>query len=178
MYSVTFGSLQFWYLISSQTNLALCEQLCIWMTICLTCFLLLETKSGERQKEWWGLCECSRGSCSFFAWLAFREASYLADDKCLCTLSCLRTPADFKPWQPAQPQPHNLRPSTSACPSAQQINDNLYSLWPVDTSATAAYPISLLSDMGGNAHVHWQVRPPWQCDVLGTITEATCVAER
>lgn len=116
------------------------------MTICLTCFLLLETKSGERQKEWWGLCECSRGSCSFFAWVAFREASYLADDKCLCTLSCLRTPADFKPWQPAQPQPHNLRPSTSACPSAQQINDSLYSLWPVDTSATAAYPESLLSD--------------------------------
>lgn len=146
------------------------------MTICLTCFLLLETEVGERQKEWWGLCERSHGSCSFFAWVALREASYLADDKCLCTPSCLRTPAAFKPWQPAQPQPHNLRPPTSACPSAQQINGSLSSPRPAAASATAAYAKSLLSNMRGNAYVQWQVRPPWQCDVPGIITEATCVA--
>lgn len=60
------------------------------------------TKKG---KKLWGLCKASHGGCSFFAWVAFREACYLADDKCLCTVSCLRTPAALKPWQPAQLQP-------------------------------------------------------------------------
>lgn len=30
--------------------------------------------------------------------------------------------------------------------------------------------------MGGNAHVHWQVRPQWQCDGLEIITGTTFVA--
>lgn len=143
----------------------------VWLVV-----LLLESEAGERQKEWWGICEHSHGSCSFFAWVAFREAGYLADDKCPCTLSCLRTPPAFKPWQPAQPQPHSLRPPTSTCPLVQQINGSLSSLWPAAAVAAAVYAKSSLSNMGGNTHVQWQVRPPWQWDVPGIITETTCVA--
>lgn len=68
----------------------------IWMTICLTCFLSLETGAAERREEWSGLFELGRGSCSFFAWVALREARYLADDECLGALSCVTTPADLK----------------------------------------------------------------------------------
>lgn len=123
--NLPFPARQIWLFVSSYVF----EWQYVWLVSC--CLKL-------RQKEWLGLFERSHGSCSFFAWVALQEASYLADDKCLCTLSCLRTPADFKPWQPASLSPPNLRPATSPCPSAQQINGSLSSLRPVAALATAA----------------------------------------
>lgn len=142
-----------------------------------TCFLLLETEASERQKEWWGICEHSHGSCSFFAWVAFREASYLADDKCLCihrAVSELRQPLNPDSRRSLSPTTLGLQPQP--CLSVQQINGSLSLIWPAAALAAATYAKSSLSNMGGNAHVQWQVRAPWQCDVPGIITETTCVA--
>lgn len=77
---------------------------------------------GCKKKQGLSLSESSHGSCSFFAWLGLREAGYLADDKCSCTLSCLKTPADAKPWQPVRlppPQPRAFNLSLSSCETNQ-----------------------------------------------------------
>lgn len=147
------------------------------MIICLICFLLLQTEASARQKEWLALFGRSHGSCWFFAWIALRQTSYLADDKCFCTLSCLRTPAEFKPWQSVNfSPPSSLRPSTSACPPVKQINGSLSSLRPAAASATHARAKSLLSEMGGNAHALWQGRIQCQRGGRGITAEATFVA--
>lgn len=97
----------------------------VWLISC--CWRPGPMKGSKKKKE---MVESSHGSCSFFAWLALREAGYLADDKCSCTPSCLKTPADAKPWQPVrlplpppapglQPQPVLLRDESVAaalCP--------------------------------------------------------------
>lgn len=72
------------------------------------------------KKELCILCKHGYGSCSFFASVAFREPSYLADDECLGTSSCLTSGVAFKPWQPAQPQPHNPGSPTWAFSATNQ----------------------------------------------------------
>lgn len=98
----------------------------VWLISC--CWRPGPMKGSKKKKKGLSLSESSHGSCSFFAWLALREAGYLADDKCSCTPSCLKTPPDAKPWQPVRlpPLPHppapSPGPSTSACPPARRIS--------------------------------------------------------
>lgn len=79
-------------------------------------------------------------------------------------------------WTSGPPPPSSLRPSTSACPPAQQINGSLSSLRPAAASATDARAKSLLSKMGGNTHALWQGRIQCQRGGRGITAEATFVA--
>lgn len=93
----------------------------VWLIFC--CWRLGPMKDSKKIKKGLSLSESSHGSCSFFAWLAFREASYLTDDKCSCTLSCLKAPADVKPdnlWDSHPPS--SPGPSTPARPPVRRIS--------------------------------------------------------
>lgn len=81
--------------------------------------------------------------------------------------------------QPLNPDSRcSLSPTTSGLQPQPVLQRNKsMAAFPHSASATTANAKkSLLSNMGGNAHVRWQVRPRRQSDGIGIITEATCVA--
>lgn len=140
--------------------------------------LLQTTTTGQRKEKKkvrrmaWVSSAAARGSCSFFARLAFSEkpVTLLMINAAVSRLrSRLQNPGS--PAQLASPSstpPRPRRLATSACPSVRQINGFYFRPWPTSQRVGHSGRLgcrserSSLAVTGGDAHASWRLRPAWQ----------------